>query len=50
MLAWPDGRDWAGLRLKADLIVKDITHPLRWACRQSLNDDGPLTLRRNLRS
>lgn len=48
MLAWPDKRDWAGLRLKAELEVKGVRHPLRWACRQTVNADGSLTLRRNL--
>ena len=50
MLAWPDKRDWAGLRLGAELEVKGLRHPLRWACRQSLESDGSLVLRRNLRS
>ncbi|MGN6376621.1 MAG: hypothetical protein ACTHMG_13860, partial [Sphingomonas sp.] len=50
MLAWPDKRDWAGLRLSAELEVKGVRHPLRWACRQTLNPDGSLTLRCNLRS
>ncbi|MET0307459.1 MAG: hypothetical protein ABW023_02020 [Sphingomonas sp.] len=50
MLTWADGRDWQGLRLSAELEVKGVRHPLRWACRQSLNPDDSLTLRQNIRS
>ena len=50
MLRWPGFRDWANLRLSADLVVKGGTYPIQWACRQTLNDDGSLTLRRNLRT
>lgn len=49
MMSWAGQRDWAGLRLKAELIVKSVAHPVRWACRQTLNDDGSLTMRRNVR-
>jgi hypothetical protein len=48
MLMWPGHESWEGLRLKAELEVKGVRHPLRWACRQSLNPDGSLTLRRNI--
>ncbi|HXK09306.1 MAG TPA: hypothetical protein VMT70_06675 [Vicinamibacteria bacterium] len=41
----PRGADWKGLRLRAELEVKGVRHPVRWACRQSLNEDGSLTLR-----
>ncbi|HXK10618.1 MAG TPA: hypothetical protein VMT70_13295 [Vicinamibacteria bacterium] len=41
----PRGRDWKGLRLQAELEVKGVRHPVRWACRQRLNEDGSLTLR-----
>jgi len=41
----PRGTDWKGLRVKADIDVKDQRHPVRWACRQALNADGTLTLR-----
>ncbi len=47
MLMMPAGVAWAGLRLKAELEVKGVRHPLRWACRQKLNADGSLTLRHN---
>jgi hypothetical protein len=50
MLSWPAKRDWAGLRLSAELEVKGVRHPLRWACAQRLESDGSLTLRRNLPS
>jgi hypothetical protein len=41
----PDGTDWKGLRVSAELEVKGVRYPVRWACRQKLNDDGSLTLR-----
>jgi hypothetical protein len=41
----PKGTKWHGLRLKAEIEVKGVLHPVRWACRQKLNDDGTLTLR-----
>ncbi|MBV9528488.1 twin-arginine translocation signal domain-containing protein [Sphingomonas sp.] len=50
MLSWPARRDWAGLRLRAELEVKGVRHLLRWACAQRLESDGSLTLRRNLPS
>jgi hypothetical protein len=34
-----------GLRVKAEIEVKGQRHPVRWACKQSLNADGTLTLR-----
>jgi len=42
------GTGWEGTRLKAELIVKGVSHPIRWACRESVNPDGSLTLKRNL--
>ncbi len=47
MLILPVGVPWEGLRLKAELEVKDVRHPVRWACRQKVNADGSLTLRHN---
>lgn len=44
MIVLPDGVDWKGLRLKAELEVKGALHPVSWACRQKTNDDGTLTL------
>lgn len=48
MLMLPKGVRWEGLRLSAALEVKGVRHPLRWACRQALNPDGSLTLKRNV--
>jgi len=45
----PQETKFEGLRLRAEIEVKGMRHPMRWACRQRLNDDGSLTLRRNLR-
>jgi hypothetical protein len=50
MLLMPPGSEWQGLRLKAELEVKGVRYPVRWACAQKTNADGSLTLRRNLRS
>jgi hypothetical protein len=44
-LALPKGTNWKGLRLKAEIDVKGRRIPVRWACRQKLNEDGSLTLR-----
>jgi len=41
----PKGTNWKGLRLKAEIEVKGQRYPVRWACRQKLNEDGSLTLR-----
>jgi len=43
--ALPKGT-WEGLRLKAQLEIKGQRYPVHWACRQKLNEDGSLTLRR----
>ena len=43
----PPGTKWQGLRLKAEIEVKAMRYPVRWACQQKLNDDGSLTLRPN---
>ena len=48
MLMLRPGVDWTHLRLKAELEVKGVSYPLAWACRQALNADGSLTLRRNI--
>jgi hypothetical protein len=44
----PPGTKWEGLKLRAELEVKGVRHPVRWACRQETNSDGSLTLRANL--
>lgn len=41
----PHGVDWKGLGLSAELEVKGVRRPVRWACRQRLEDGGALTLR-----
>jgi hypothetical protein len=45
----PNVADWKGLKLRAEIEVKGMRYPVRWACRQKLNEDGTLTLRANLR-
>jgi hypothetical protein len=40
----PRGTDWRGLRVQAEIEVKGQRYPVRWACKQSLNADGTLTL------
>jgi hypothetical protein len=44
MMILPEGIDWKGLKLKAELEVKDVIYPVEWACHQKTNDDGTLTL------
>jgi len=44
----PQGTQFEGLKLHAELEVKAMRYPVRWACHQKLNDDGSLTLRKNL--
>jgi len=41
----PLGTDWKGLRLHAELEVKGVRYPIRWACRQALEANGSLKLR-----
>ena len=45
-LPLPRGTAWEGLRLSAEIHVKGQRHPVRWACRQRLEPDGSLRLRR----
>ncbi len=44
----PKGTKWQGLRIRAEIEVKGMRYPVRWACQQKLNDDSSLTLRANL--
>jgi len=44
-LILPEGLNWEGLVLSAEIEVKGVRRPLRWACREA-NPDGSLTLRR----
>jgi len=46
----PQGTKFSGLRLRAEIEVKGMRYPVRWACHQKLNQDGTLTLRPNLRA
>ena len=46
----PPHTPWQGLKMRAAIEVKGQTIPVRWACRQKLNEDGSLTLRRNLKN
>lgn len=43
----PNGTHWAGLKLRAELEVKGVRYPVRWATQQKTNPDGSLTLRLN---
>lgn len=45
----PERSKYEGLRLRAEIEVKNMRYPVRWACRQKLNEDGSLTLRPNVR-
>jgi len=45
-LPLPAGTAWEGLRLGAELHVKGMRYPVTWACRQKLEPDGSLRLRR----
>lgn len=45
----PQGTKWQSLKLKAEIEVKEMRYPVRWASHQKLNEDGSLTLRPNLR-
>jgi hypothetical protein len=44
-LILPKGMDGEQIVLRAELEVKGIRHPVRWACRQQTNPDGSLTIR-----
>ncbi len=44
----PKNTAWEGLKLYAEIEVKNIRYPVRWACQQALNADGSLTLRSNI--
>lgn len=44
----PKNTVWEGLKLSAEIEVKNKRYPVQWACQQALNDDGSLTLRSNL--
>jgi hypothetical protein len=46
-LELPAGVSWEGTKLKAELVVKGVHHPIRWACREAVNPDGSIALKRN---
>jgi len=48
MFVLPKGTNWKGLKVKAELEVKDELYSVEWACHQKLNDDGSLTLKANM--
>ena len=41
----PKGMDGQQIKLRADLDVKGVRRPIRWACQQPTNPDGSLTIR-----
>jgi hypothetical protein len=41
----PKVTKWQGLKLRAEIEVKGMRYPVRWACHQKLNEDGTLALR-----
>jgi hypothetical protein len=45
----PKGTKFKGLQLRAEIEVKGMRYPVRWACHQKLNDYDSLTLQPNLR-
>ena len=45
----PQGTKWQGLKFRAELEVKGVRYPVRWACRQKCEEDGTLKLRGNVR-
>jgi tetratricopeptide (TPR) repeat protein len=38
----PPGTPWEGLKLRAEIEVKGVRYPVRWACHQKTNPDGCL--------
>jgi hypothetical protein len=41
----PQGMDGQQIRLRAEIEVKGVRRPVRWACHQPTNPDGSLTIR-----
>jgi hypothetical protein len=44
-LILPKGMDWQQINLRAELEVKGVRRPVRWACHEKTNRDGSLTIR-----
>jgi hypothetical protein len=45
MFILPKGSDWNGLKVRAEIEVKGRRFPVRWACREALEQDGSLILK-----
>jgi hypothetical protein len=45
MFVLPKGTDWRGLKVRAEIEVKGRLYPVRWACRESLQQDGSFLLK-----
>ncbi len=43
----PDGVDYEGLKIRAEVETKGVVRPIRWACEQSVNKDGSLDIAPN---
>jgi hypothetical protein len=41
----PTGLDGQEVRLRAEIELKGVRHPVRWACNEPLNPDGSLSVR-----
>jgi hypothetical protein len=41
----PQGMDGQRITLRAEIEVKGVRRPVRWACRQTTNADGSITIR-----
>ena len=48
MFVLPKGTNWRGLKVKAEIEVKEELYPVEWTCHQKLNADGSLTLNANM--
>jgi len=46
-LPLPKGTNWIGLKLTAEIEVKGMRYPVRWACEQHVDASGTLTLVQN---
>jgi hypothetical protein len=46
-LELPVGVEWEGMCLKAEIVVKGVNHSIQWACREPVNPDGSILLKRN---
>jgi len=40
----PEGVDYEGLSLRAEIETKGVVRPVRWACREAVSEDGSLPL------